>query len=310
MSAPTLVQYNDGFESSDQLSFLSNVTAGNFLLCAYSATGSASLGAPTDSLNNSWIRLPDVVIGPDLVLAYCPITYGGPCTVTSGSGDNLIAIAEFSPSTIVDFTQITQGSATSSQIAGAANQLLVGYATGTSSSAITGAGSGFTFEQVNSSSRMAMEYQALSGAGNVNSDFTGTAADITTGALILATPTTPSAGTPYLVQSSNRATTSFGQVFITFPNSVQAGDFLIVMVTLDTIAVPSPQISDSLNNKWTVLTSVTTGSANAYATEVVWYCENSNGGSNTIDVSGIVSGSVISAVQAAEFSPSGIVSSM
>ena len=184
MSAPVLVQYNDGKELLHQIAFLSNVTAGNFLICAFSSGGVHA--APTDTLNNSWIRLPVSASGsPDLTFSYCPITQGGACTVKGpGGSTTFFSIAEFSPSAIVDFTQIAQGSATSAQIAGAVNQLLVGYAAGNSSGTITGAGAGFTFEQVNASSQMAMEYQALSGSGNVNSDFTGTAANIATGALI------------------------------------------------------------------------------------------------------------------------------
>jgi hypothetical protein len=296
MSAPTLVQYNDGVESPQEISFLSDVTAGNFLVCAFSTnTDFFGAVAPVDSLGNTWLRLPLFSGFPTpLTFVYCPITYGGACTVSS-LGGNLVAIAEFSPSTIVDFTQIAAGSAASAEIAGAANQLLVGYATGEASGSITGAGAGFTFEQVNASSRMAMEYQALSGSGNVGSNFTGTGADITTGALILATPTTPAAETPYFIQASPLASTT-----TSFKTAVTAGDFLIVYCRIAASSVPSLTVSGGSNN-WQLLESSISGTYAVY----VWCVENCQGGSYSITIGGNTGGGT-PLLFALEFSPSAV----
>lgn len=270
MSNPTLVQYNDGIVSSG-LPFLSNVTKGNFLLCIVQGFSNSVVG---DSLGNYWVEL-ESDFGSDTSAFYCPasIASGANTVDLSNANSGFVAIAEFTPSLIQSYTALASASLTSASLTGAANQLLVGYAYGTAASAITGAGIGFTYESVNEAGRIAMEYQALSGAGSVSSVFTGTAAHVVTGALILSELVTPLAETPSLVQVQG---TTFGS---SFPNSVTAGNTLIVPIFSQ--VGPIAPFTDALGNSFQVLVSGTVSIGGSGTGRLsLLYCTNCKGGLN------------------------------
>ena len=284
MPAPTLVQYNDGRSSNAEVAFLSNVTAGNFLVCV----ANNSNDRVTDSLANVWILLQGD-FGSGLSVYYCPSTLGGANTVTASVGgiNTYIAIAEFTPSLLQAYTAVADASLTSASLTGAANELLVGYAFGTAASAITGAGSGFTYESINEAGRIAMEYQSLSGAGSVTSVFTGTAANMVTGAFILSSPVVPLTGTPSLVQVA----------LVSDFHNVTAGNTLIAVGFSDTSA---PSIYDTLGNSWTLIAMVSKpifgGSETGWLS--AWICENCKGGADSVSTN-----------FAMEFTPSSVAAS-
>ncbi len=127
MAALTFVQSNAGggqITTTPSAAFTSNTTGSSFLLCAFSTSAGATVGAvPTDTLLNTWIQVNQVVAagGGTFTLYVCAKNNaaGGANTVTchQSAGSNAIALAEFTgqaTSSPVDLSSTTSTTATGS----------------------------------------------------------------------------------------------------------------------------------------------------------------------------------------------------
>jgi len=276
MSSPTFVQYADAQALS--VSFNSDVTEGNFLVCL----GAVGV-APIDSLGNDWIAFQHGIIAElfDYEVFVCPASKAsGANTVTAFSDNTWLAVAEFSPSVIQAQSGVGMGG-TSPSFAGAVNELLVGLCSAPiSGETITGVGSGFTQASGSFESKISLEYQDLNASGNVSSDFltTGTAARIGTSAFTLSTTPTPLAGMPSIVQIGR----------LDFLNVTKGNSLLIVAFPLTFTNTPTLSCSDSLGNTYVTLSSAAvSGFGSAYCFATFFFCAASKAsGACTVNLSG------------------------
>jgi len=277
MSSPTLVQYADSQNTDSKISFGANVTEGNMLVCI------GPVSDVSDTLGNNWILFQYGIPGSifDYGVWVCPASKAsGANTVSMGTGESYLAVAEFSQSVIQAQSGVGTGGISPS-FAGAVNELLVGLCLAPiSGETITGVGSGFTQAAGSFESGVSLEYQDLIASGNVSSDFstTGTASRIGTSAFTLSTTPAPLAGTPSIVQVGR----------LGFTNHVTEGNsILIVAFPITTTNTPALTCTDSLGNTYVTLSSSAVSGFSTYCFATFFFCAASKAsGACTASLSG------------------------
>lgn len=273
MATPTLIQYADTFGTSN-IAFPQPVTEGNLLLALGAVPGQVS-----DTLGNTYAGfLSDAE--NSFFVSICPASKSsGANTVHAGSSSEYWAIAEISASVIQAQSGISTGG-TSSAIAGAAGELLIGLCMAEIDT-ITGVGGGFTQAVGNHTNHVSLEYQQLSSSGDVSSDFSvsGTLSRIDTSALTLSTPPTPLAGTPSVVQAVDS-----GGIF---SNSVTKGNSILVVASQAINSGGTLTVADTLGNSYLPVVSNNSNFGSFFNGVSVFFCAASkSSGANTITVSG------------------------